>query len=526
MLSAYNNNPINLAINAPSGVGKNYVINIVASLFPQTDIVSLAGMTEKALFHRSGVLVIKNEQGEYESIETKMSEINNEIEKKEFELAQIKDNKNLKQGLQDIIQLLREEKKDLLKDAKKLIDLSGKVIIFLDTPSEQLLSGLLPLLSHDKYEVEYEFVDTHNGIQTRSNVLRGWPAVISAQAIDNSHYKRILEIQRRFITTNPTMSKEKYDKAIQLISNKFSVPDLIYQNDIVSEEEKNTAREIVKGLKEKIFEICNNVKPGKNNIIIPYSELISESLPKENAHDMTRANRLFGFLSFLPIVYFDKRPRLMVIKKGDITIQTIPIATFEDLQKALSLMEYSDGVRPYILEWYYEVLINAFYEKTEPDLKVNSKGEELKEERIALTSHDIIKKHKQIHNEDLTTKQLLENYLYPLLNQGYIDKTESLIDKRAKIYYLVITTKIYINLFDNEKTNNFSHKKEKIVVNSTVFPTQAYIISRIESIVKYYSENEFIIKIKNHKDEEITIEKLVEQYYNNSSDYFTLKDCE
>ena len=30
MLSAYSNNPINLLINAPSGVGKNYVINKVA----------------------------------------------------------------------------------------------------------------------------------------------------------------------------------------------------------------------------------------------------------------------------------------------------------------------------------------------------------------------------------------------------------------------------------------------------------------------------------------------------------------
>ena len=47
----------------------------------------------------------------------------------------------------------------------------------------------------------------------------------------------------------------------------------------------------------------------------------------------------------------------------------------------------------------------------------------------------------------------------------------------------------------------------------------------MEPIIKYYSENEFIIKIKNHKDEEITIEKLVEQYYNNSSNYFTLKEC-
>ena len=79
ILSAYSNNPINLLINAPSGVGKNYVINTVSSLFPQSDIVSLAGMTEKALFHRPGKLVIKNENGEYEPIETKLADIENEI---------------------------------------------------------------------------------------------------------------------------------------------------------------------------------------------------------------------------------------------------------------------------------------------------------------------------------------------------------------------------------------------------------------------------------------------------------------
>ncbi len=81
MLSAYSNNPINLLINAPSGVGKNYVINKVASLFPEYDIISLAGMTDKALFHRSGTLVIKNElNGEYESIEGAIEEIKSEIE--------------------------------------------------------------------------------------------------------------------------------------------------------------------------------------------------------------------------------------------------------------------------------------------------------------------------------------------------------------------------------------------------------------------------------------------------------------
>ena len=75
MLSAYTNNPINLAINSPSGEGKTYVLQKVGELFPKQDAMFLAGMTEKALFHRSGVLVIKNEVGEYQSIEDKLEQI-------------------------------------------------------------------------------------------------------------------------------------------------------------------------------------------------------------------------------------------------------------------------------------------------------------------------------------------------------------------------------------------------------------------------------------------------------------------
>jgi uncharacterized C2H2 Zn-finger protein len=101
MLSAYSNNPINLLINAPSGVGKNYVINTVASLFPQSDILSLAGMTEKALFHRSGSLVLKNEYtGEYESIETELNDIEYELNERKNELKQTRD-KNQKQSQQN-----------------------------------------------------------------------------------------------------------------------------------------------------------------------------------------------------------------------------------------------------------------------------------------------------------------------------------------------------------------------------------------------------------------------------------------
>src|SRR5215211_2910965 len=131
MCSAYSNNPINLLINAPSGVGKNYVINKVAELFSENDILSLARMTDKALFHRPGTLVIKNElTGEYESIEQRIKDIDEKIENKENEISQTH-NQDTKQALRSTIIELKQEKKDLLKDARKLIDLSNKIIIFL-----------------------------------------------------------------------------------------------------------------------------------------------------------------------------------------------------------------------------------------------------------------------------------------------------------------------------------------------------------------------------------------------------------
>ena len=531
MLSAYSKNPINLLINAPSGVGKNYIISKVSSLFPKSDILSLAGMTEKALFHRAGTLVIKNEiTGEYESIENRLKDIEEQIRERKREECSYKtaDDKTKRQDIRNLIQILEEQKRELLSNSKKLIDLSNKIIIFLDTPPQRLLAGLLPLLSHDSYEVEYEFVDTHNGIKTKSNILRGWPVVIIAQALDYSKSPRFPEYSRRFITTNPTMSQEKYNEAVDLILDQASVPDLIYQYEVVSDYEKDKAREIIKGLKEQIQSICNDLAPGKNNIIIPFIELIRQLIPKEKASDMTRANRLATYLRFLPFIHFDKRPRIEIGIEGDLlSKQIIPIATFEDLQNTNELMKYSDGVRPHILEWYYDILLNAFNQKTEPNSKKDKDGNIIKEEnRIGLSSQDIIKKHKEQHNEILASQQLLESYIYPLLNRGYIDKEKSILDGRGYIYFPIITNRKYINLFENEKTNNLSQQKDKIIINSTIFISKEHIISKIKPRLRYYSDNGFFTKIKNHLDEEITLEELVDQYFGNTDDYFIIKQEE
>ncbi len=380
----------------------------------------------------------------------------------------------------------------------------------------------MPLLSHDKYEVEYEFVDTHDGIKTKSNVLRGWPAVIFAQAIDYSHYQRYPEIQRRFIVTNPKMSKDKYEQAVDLIGDKYGLPDFAYQQKIVSDSDKEKVREIIRGIKEKILGVCDRVEQGKNNLIIPFREIITKlMLPKEKALDMTIATRLFTFLSLLALVNIDKRPRLMLRKDGDLTIQTIPFALFEDLQEALSLIEYSDGIRPYVLEWYNEVFLEGLLSKKEPDSKINVRDEAtISEKIIALTTEQLVNLTFEKQNKKLSTKQILENFVNPLINQSYIDKMQSELDKRANVYYPVTITKNR-KLFEMNQSNNFLQSKKINIENPTLYPTKQYIISEIQGVLEYSSGKGFYnVKIKSHDGKEISIQKLVEIYYKDPEKYF------
>jgi hypothetical protein len=207
-------------------------------------------------------------------------------------------------------------------------------------------------------------------------------------------------------------------------------------------------------------------------------------------------------------------------KKGDPITQIIPFALFEDLRETIYLMEYANGIRPYVLEWYYDVFLEAYNSKTEPDSKVNSISETVTEKRIALTTEQLVDKTKEVYNRTYTTKQILENYVNPPINQGYIDKTDSDLDKRSNIYYPVITTTKERKLFEIDQSNNFSQKVKIRIVDTTSFPNRQYLISKIQQVLTYSADKDVIIKIESHQGEEIAIEELVDRYYNDYDKYF------
>ena len=288
----------------------------------------------------------------------------------------------------------------------------------------------MSLLSHDRNEAEYDFTDSNNGIKTKTNVLRGFPAIIFTAAIDYSHFKRYAEIQRRFIVVNPKMTREKYSNAVKQISIKKSIPKFLYEKEVVSDAEKNKAREMIINIQQGICELCRGPdKLSHNEIFNPFYETISDCVPHMEAADMNAADRFFDFISLSTIVNYRGRPRIKFIKERDIFVHVIPLATFDDLKEALSLMDYNNGVRSYVLEWYNDVFLKVYNDKVEPDTK-NGKTED----RIAVTTRELIDKTLETKSKSLSSKQILESHIYPLINCNYISTVDSQIDHRTKIY--------------------------------------------------------------------------------------------
>jgi len=151
-LSAYTKEPINLFLRGESSIGKSYNVREVLRLFPKGDVWFLGGLSPTALVHEKGVLVDKH---------------GDPI------LPSDKPDKNAS----------KEEKeawRERLRDSKYIVDLQGKILVFLEAPHIQTYNMLRPILSHDTWEISYKFTDRSGKgkLQTMHVVIRGWPATI------------------------------------------------------------------------------------------------------------------------------------------------------------------------------------------------------------------------------------------------------------------------------------------------------------------------------------------------------------
>jgi hypothetical protein len=223
----------------------------------------------------------------------------------------------------------------------------------------------------------------------------------------------------------------------------------------------------------------------------------------------------------------DARPKLVNEQTG----QFYPIATFEDLKETLKLMQVgASGVRPYIAKWFNDVFIPAFRDLG--DKPNEDKDDETgtiiikKEKHVGLTIEQLAEKAKEIlGGQKLSSGELRNKYLYPLINQGIIDKVQSEINGSQNIYFPVEEEGNIFSIFEDPDNPKLK------VSNPDIFPSKSFLKEEFRILSKHndrervvFEKNISCYKLVDIDGSEITVDQLLEKYFDNPEECF-VKAC-
>jgi hypothetical protein len=340
-LSTYTqSDPINLGILAPTSEGKTYPVEECIKLFPKQDVYKIGSMSAKVLVRQKGILVDK--------MNIPLNPRLKELQKKR---------EGLESNKKEESERITEQIEELKEDSRTLIDLSGKILVFLEPPQKEVWDILKPILSHDSKEIEFPFVNTdnRNGIYAKKVVVRGWPACIFCSAKDESKLEVWSEIKSRFLITSPNMVPEKYKQSVKLIAQTKGLPALIQQQIIRSEGEVELAKGCILYIKQKITELQTK------DVWIPFLKLLEQEMPANKGTDVRFVKRIFSLLNLIPLLRSEQRKVLMLENQMSV------IAEVEDLKEALEITQNFDGIPKYKKDFYNEIFYPCYKLKTEPD---------------------------------------------------------------------------------------------------------------------------------------------------------------
>jgi hypothetical protein len=491
-------------------------MDLVAEYFPQRYVFPLTGMSSKAMLHEEGIDIIEDElTGETEPADPIIETLKTEIE----ELTAKKEKEQNKGKKKELIERLRDKKRELAdtkKRIQKLIILDNKIILLMDTAQDSLYNALMSLISQDtQRDQKYKFVEQsgHSGkFGTTTNSLRGIPAIFTTQVIDDTRQARHNEKNRRFVHVTPDTSVKKIDSAMDLIGQKYGLLPEEYDDDVVSRDDKQQAKRIIDLLVKKLINHSKPFKPKESGTKIAFTKAIKNGIGGDpnDVWRMTVMDRLMRYLIIITKINMDSRPRLIGTETED---KFFPIATFEDLREALQVMCIaSSTLRPYVVEWYNQVFLPAFRdmggkpnERTVDGIPIE------KEYYVGVTYNQLAEKTRDVMRiAKPSSDELHKNSLYPLLNLGFINKTQSVIDRRANIYSPVEETNIF-TMFQNSQDFRL-----RITVAS-LFPSRQALEEDFRRIVKYRHKEGDRLKYKlvDEKGVEISVEELIDRYLNN-----------
>jgi hypothetical protein len=193
----------NAVLTGESSVGKTYNLNEVLWYFrrpPNVNeterIIAINDASPRSFIHQANAVIV--DERNCQPIDT---------------------SKKPKQG--DPIELW-DEWNELMRNSAYFLDLSNKIIVFLDIPNFNLLANLRSLLSHDQKICKYLITDKNSkGMsRTKTVLIKGYFTAFFASAYSTIEEQ---ESSRNYLLS-PTDSTEKIRKAIDLQATKKTDP--------------------------------------------------------------------------------------------------------------------------------------------------------------------------------------------------------------------------------------------------------------------------------------------------------------
>lgn len=482
-----------------SGAGKSYLTNKVASYFPSKHVLILGGASNKAFQHKQGESVIKDEDGNVVPLQPEIDRLEEKVEDL--------DDKNSKEfkEIQKTLKLLKRK-------AQKLINLDDTIIVIQDTPQEGLLANIMSLVSQDsEKDQEYLFVD--DKLQGTSNIIHGMPVIFYTRVLDDSRNARAEEVFRRFINITPSATKEKVQEANRITFKRYGLLPEEYGEQVVSNEDKERAKEIVANIVEHLKAHTGFLGPKESGIRILFEETLSHAMPCDDVFQMTVSDRLARYLSIITTVKMCSRARFV----NKITGAFYPVATFGDLKDAFSLMETGgSNIRPYLVAMYNEVIFPLYSEMGGPRKDIDEYGNVMLVEKYqGLRAQEIIEGAKEKLHFTISSKAIHYKYLIPMAELGLINWAKSEISGSEKIYYPSDpdSPKVH-SLFPNgdlrlEITDLALYPWKENLEESYGFRSKQLLEGRGK---KNISE---IYKLEDYEGNEITISELIDKYLSN-----------
>jgi len=363
LLAQTEDNQINLGFEAESSAGKSYIPMEISAFFPREELIIVASASPTAFFH---------EVGQWDG-----------------------------------------ERK------ATIVDLEGKILIFLDQPHFMLLERLRPLLSHDRKELQYKITDKSNksGLRTKNVIIRGYPSVIFCSARLNPDEQE----KTRMILLSPSIEQSKLEKSLELISKRQSNPDQ-FKEELENDPKRTFLLELVRAI--RATKITKVIVPDDIDVLAQFRKE-HDHLKARHQRDLPRIFSLIKAHALLNCFHREKVGQDTVMATQDDVLQGLKLYGMISASNEL-------GLSPYILNIYEDVI--------KPLL--NNQG---------VSRRDIQTKYYAIHHKYLSAQTLQKEILPALELAGLIVEEPDTDDKRRMLVYPPIQTTInQISKVDNE----------------------------------------------------------------------------